>query len=153
LRSAKRSDSDCIISLTRRSASWTAFWGSSTKSRCTSVQRCFRPALSVSPNSAALSSMAWSCIRGSGAALISSSLCSRDVVVVATLVGVPQQVVEQGAVVHHGLAQVLGRRLPTLAAFGDRVGAAVVVHHAGVLDRKIGGLLLEVTERVATLCH
>ena len=44
-----------------------------------------------------------------------------------------EQVVEQRAVMHHGLAQVLGRAGAAVVAHRDRMGRAVVVHHRGMV--------------------
>src|SRR4029453_4948364 len=64
-----------------------------------------------------------------------------------------QQLLEQRPVVHQRLAQVLGGGLGAVVAGGDGVGGPVVVHHLGVVDRDVGGPLLEVVDRVAAVAH
>src|SRR5258708_3729616 len=62
----------------------------------------------------------------------------------------PYQLLEQRVVVHHGLTQVLRRRL----AAGDRgVAGAVVLDDSGVLDGQMGGVLFEIGDRIAAGLH
>src|SRR4029450_12012697 len=47
----------------------------------------------------------------------------------------------------------LGAGLGAVVAGGDGVGGPVVVHHLGVVDRDVGGPLLEVVDRGAAVAH
>jgi len=60
-----------------------------------------------------------------------------------------QQLRKQRPVVHERLAQVVGACQPLAVGPGDHVGCTVVLHHVGMIDRDVVGLLLEVLDRVA----
>jgi hypothetical protein len=64
-----------------------------------------------------------------------------------------QQFVEQRAVMHECLPQVLGAGLPVQLAQRDRVRGAVVVHHHGVVHRQVRSLRLEVRHGIAAAHH
>jgi len=55
--------------------------------------------------------------------------------------------------VDHGPAQVLGIGFAARVAGGDLVGHAVIADQAGVIDREVGGALLEVADGIAARLH
>ncbi len=64
-----------------------------------------------------------------------------------------QELVEEGAVVEHGGAHVFGGDLGAGGALRDGVGGAVVFDDAGMVDRDVGGALLEVDDGIAAGVH
>src|SRR5215208_6989280 len=63
------------------------------------------------------------------------------------------QVIEEHAVVAHGLTQVLGRALTVATRLGESVPLAIGLDHVRVVDRNVRGALLEVLDWIATLGH
>ena len=64
-----------------------------------------------------------------------------------------QEILEKGAVVYQGLAQILGVRFAARAAARDVVGDPVVAHQFGVVHRQVGRAVLEVADGVAARAH
>ena len=59
-----------------------------------------------------------------------------------------QQLRKQRPVVHERLAEVLGACQSLVVGQGEHLGCTVVLHHVGMVDRDVVGLLLEVLDRV-----
>jgi len=64
-----------------------------------------------------------------------------------------QQIREQVAVVHHGLAQIFGVDLAAAARISECARGAVVLHHGRVLDGQVSDALIEMFRRVAAGAH
>src|SRR3954470_906861 len=72
----------------------------------------------------------------------------------ARLLVAAEQLDEEGAEVHHRLAQVLRARLAGRRAARDVVGGAVVLDHPGVVDGHVGRALVELLrDGVAAVAH
>ena len=64
-----------------------------------------------------------------------------------------EELVEESAVLEHGRAHVFSGDLRATGALGNGVGGAVVFDDAGVVDRDVGGALLEVDHGIAAGVH
>ena len=64
-----------------------------------------------------------------------------------------EQLDEERAVVADGVPEILRRSLATLTRAGDAVRGPVLLDELGMLDRDVGGPLLEVVDRVPTVPH
>ena len=64
-----------------------------------------------------------------------------------------KELVEEGAVLNHGGAEVFGGGLVAVEADGDGVGGAVGVDDAGMVDGDVGGPLIEVGYGIAASVH
>jgi hypothetical protein len=67
--------------------------------------------------------------------------------------GGAEQVGEQVTVVHHRLTQLFGVALALTVRLVQGMGGAIMLDHAGVLDRQVGDTLLEVIDRVTSRAH
>jgi hypothetical protein len=65
----------------------------------------------------------------------------------------PDQIVEQCAVMNHGLPEVFGAGFALRLAHDDRVARAVMLHNKRMVHRKVGGLLVEIAHGVTTSGH
>jgi hypothetical protein len=64
-----------------------------------------------------------------------------------------KQVLEERTVVEDGFAEILGGGFAAAVSEGDLVGCAIVFDDAGMVDREIGGALLEVGDGIAASGH
>jgi hypothetical protein len=64
-----------------------------------------------------------------------------------------KELIEEGAVLNHGAAEVFGGGIVGIEADGDGVGGAVGVDDAGMVDGDVGGTLIEVGDGVAASIH
>src|SRR5919202_1741353 len=64
-----------------------------------------------------------------------------------------EQVLEEGPVVHHRLAQILGCGFASGLALRDRVRRPIVLDLLRMVDRNIGGPLLEIAHGIAACLH
>src|SRR5262245_14413962 len=64
-----------------------------------------------------------------------------------------EQILEQGAIVDHRLAQVLRRRRAATVTLGNVARAPIVVDHGRVVDREVGRAPIEIADRIAACLH
>ena len=64
-----------------------------------------------------------------------------------------QKLVEEGAVLEHGGAEIFGGGFVACEALSDGVGGAVVFDDARVVDGNVGGALLKVGDWIAACVH
>jgi hypothetical protein len=64
-----------------------------------------------------------------------------------------QEILEQGPVMHHGLAQVFGCGFARGIASGDEMRRPIIFHDLGMVDRNVGSALLEVAHWISARCH
>src|SRR5882757_8156967 len=64
-----------------------------------------------------------------------------------------KQLLEEGAVVNHGLTQLFRRGLTVGVMHNDAVARAIVLDHVGIADREVRGVLLEISHGIAAVDH
>ena len=64
-----------------------------------------------------------------------------------------EQLLEERAVVHERLALRLRAYVGLLLRQVEGVRGSVVLHHVGVIDRDVGGLLFEIVNGITTFAH